>query len=83
MKLSQDNLEKAKQKLQRFTSQPCKCSCNEWILSDKVFEIREFHRVAITGSGIEVIPVITIQCKQCGHTHFFNAILLGLLEGND
>ena len=85
MKLTSEQQQKAQQKLAGFVNHPCSCSGGNWILSDTIFELREFNSgdLVIGGSSSSIFPVIAISCGNCGNTHFFNAILLGLVEKKD
>jgi len=50
------------------------CESTDWVLLDKVWELREFHGGSLhVGSG-PILPVVGLMCNVCGHTLFFNAI---------
>jgi len=85
MQLSETQQKKALEKLTYFFSKSCdSCSGHDWLLNDKVFEMREFNMgTLVLGGQASVFPVITVSCKQCGNTYLFNAILLGLIEKKD
>lgn len=85
MKLNQDQQQKILKKLESFFNTPCSCSGKNWLLSDSIFELREFNQGALIlgGESSSVFPVIAVTCGSCGNTHFFNAILLGLIEKKD
>lgn len=84
MKLTGDQQHTALEKLQHFFDHQCDCGHGDWILSDKIFELREFHSGnLVIGGNSSVLPVISVSCKACGNTQFFNALLLGLVEKND
>lgn len=85
MKLNDEQRKKAVEKLIVFLSTPCNaCQHREWILNDKIFELREFEGGnLVIGGKSSVFPVIPVTCKQCGNTLFFNAIQLGLIERSD
>ncbi|TSA56395.1 hypothetical protein D4R42_03670 [bacterium] len=82
MKLTKKQEEIAKERLTKFFSKTCEvCSGNEWILSDRFFELREFAGGNLTlGGKSTTLPVIAITCKSCGNVYFFSAILLKLIE---
>jgi hypothetical protein len=82
MKLTKEQQEKASEKLKPFFNRPCSCSGQNWILNDKIFELREFNEgnLVIGGKNSSIFPVISVSCSKCGNTHFFNAILLGLIQ---
>jgi len=70
--------------LQYFLNKSCDCGAHNWILNDKIFELREFQGGGLViGGESSVFPVITVTCKDCGYTYFFNAILLGVIEKSD
>ena len=84
MKLTNEQQQKVIQKLQHFLINHCSCNAHNWILNDKVFELREFQGGGLViGGESSVFPVITVTCKDCGNTYFFNAILLGAVEKSD
>jgi hypothetical protein len=84
MKLTTEQQQSVIQKLQHFLDNSCSCNAHNWILNDKVFELREFQGGGlIIGGESSVFPVITVTCKDCGNTYFFNAILLGVIEKGD
>ncbi len=81
MKLTEEQQKKSIDKLQEFFAHSCECSGHDWILNDRIFELRDFQGGGITiGGQSTIFPVIVVTCKQCGRTHFFNAIILGLIE---
>ncbi len=85
MQLSEEQQKKAIDRLTEFFSKSCEsCSGHDWLLNDKIFEMREFNDGNfVLGGKTTVFPVITISCKQCGNTYLFNAILLGLIDKKD
>jgi predicted nucleic-acid-binding Zn-ribbon protein len=84
MKLTAEQQKKALEKLQNFFSRSCHCSSHEWLLNDKILELREFSGGnLIIGGQTTIFPVIAVSCKQCGNTHFFNAVLLDLIDKKD
>lgn len=81
MRLTDDQKQSVLKKLGDFFKKKCECGSNEWILNDKIFELREFQGGnLIIGGQSSVFPVITVSCKQCGNTYFFNAVLLSVIE---
>lgn len=85
MKLNEQQRKIAEKKLFDFFRKTCEvCSGKEWLLNDTIFELREFEKGnLILGGKSSIFPVITVTCKSCGNTYFFNAILLGLIEKQD
>jgi len=83
MKIGEEQKKIALEKLSSFFRSSCPiCAGNEWILNDTVFELREFSGggLVIGGEASSIYPVIAVACKTCGHTHYFNAILLGVIQ---
>jgi len=81
MKLNQEQRDLVLKKIESFISKSCfSCDSKEWILNETLFELREFQGGnLILGEG-GVFPVFTITCSKCGHTNFFNAITLGVVN---
>jgi len=82
MKLDDRKKERLLENLTKKWPEPRVCSvCHkqQWTITDKVFEIREFHRGGLVVGG-PMVPVIAATCSNCGNTLFFNAILLGVVE---
>jgi len=65
-----------------FTDIKCPvCANSVLILTDRIFEIREFFGGKLElGGNSNVIPVISLVCEQCGYILFFNAVKLGLIK---
>ena len=34
----------------------------------------------VVGGRVSVFPVLAVSCKSCGYTHYFNAILIGVVK---
>ncbi len=87
MKLTIEQQKIVQQKLLDYLKDnPCSfCkSHHTWILNENVYELREFNGGNfILGGQSSIFPVIAITCQGCGNTHFFNAILLGLIKQNN
>jgi len=85
MKLTEEQKNKAIQFLSGLLKSPCNvCQGKDWILNDTVFELREFQGGGLViGGKSSIFPVITVICKTCGNTLFFNAIQLGLIKKDD
>lgn len=83
MKLTQEQISTVLAKLNEYKDnrRPCSiCGNNEWVLSDILFEIREFNGGNLTIGGEAVLmPLMTVSCKRCGHTRFINAIKMGVV----
>lgn len=55
------------------------CQSNDWNISPKPVEIREFSRGNLVVGG-PVYPLVSVTCRVCGYTLLFNAITAGLVE---
>ena len=54
--------------------------CGESVpVNDSIFELRGYNKGNIVGGG-PLIPLLVASCANCGHTIFFNAIALGLID---
>ncbi|HAM98482.1 MAG TPA: hypothetical protein DCQ26_07700 [Marinilabiliales bacterium] len=82
MKLSKEHQKKLLEKLKGWSHQKCEvCSSGEWSISDTFFEIREFRPEKGEKNGLTTIqPYVTMSCRECGNTKFFNAIHLGIVD---
>ncbi|KKS39629.1 MAG: hypothetical protein UV55_C0054G0004 [Candidatus Gottesmanbacteria bacterium GW2011_GWC1_43_10] len=69
-------------KLSHLSKASCQsCGGKEWIASENIFEMREFHGGnLVIGGQSAILPVIPVTCKKCGQTIFFNALTLGILN---
>ena len=82
MQLTPRQLAQLQVELGRLWPQPRRCAvCGEgqWSLSDRIFELREYHGGGLAVGGVPIIPVVSAVCMHCGNTLFFNAIILGVL----
>jgi hypothetical protein len=82
MILDDGQKEKISRNLIEKWSEPRTCSVckkQQWTITDKIFEIHEFHGGSLMVGG-SIVPVITVTCANCGNTLFFNAILLGVVQ---
>lgn len=60
------------------------CKSSPIIINDRIFELREFERGDIVfGKGTPILPVIVLNCSNCGHTYFLNAVILGLIASDE
>jgi len=87
MKLSESQREQVQSKLQELVGKAPKCSVcdlSQWVVSDTVFELREFQGGSLMlGGDAIILPVISMTCSNCGNTIFFNAITLGVLSSKE
>jgi len=51
------------------------CNQGKWNVSDKVFELREYHGGGLVVGGTPIIPVVPVTCDNCGNTVLVNAIV--------
>ncbi len=58
------------------------CGSNNWGISDKPVEIREFHAGGLVVGG-PVYPAVMVICNVCGYTLLFNALVPGILPRNE
>lgn len=82
MKLNEEQRTVAIERLSKFFSTSCLiCNGKEWLLNDTVFELREFMGGGfVIGENVSIFPVLAVSCKSCGHTHYFNALLIGVVK---
>lgn len=51
------------------------CKKDSWSISDRFYEMKEF---GLNENGTQqTSPFIIMSCKTCGHSRFFNALILG------
>ncbi len=56
------------------------CKTGNWSVSDKVYELREFHGGnMVIGSGA-IVPIVPVTCDNCGNTVLVNSILAGTTQ---
>jgi|GEM_PF-800813 len=55
------------------------CDSNDWEISDKPAELREFSRGGLSVGG-PVYPLVVLTCRVCAHTLLFNGIVLGVVS---
>lgn len=79
MKLTEEQQKDILNKLSFLkNSKCCICGSNNWIISDTVFEIREFFEGAIVLGHTSILPLISATCGKCSNTIFFNILTLGI-----
>jgi len=55
------------------------CNQQNWVLADHVITPMLYTGVGITqGAGY---PQIMVICQHCGYTLYFNAVIVGVLQG--
>ena len=84
MKLSDEQINAIMSKLNSISPNGITCPVcgnKQWAINNFVIESREFqHGGLIIGGNSVIVPYITITCRHCAHTLFFNAIQLGVVE---
>jgi len=58
------------------------CVNNSWTVSEEIVEIRGFHK-GTPALGQLLYPLIVATCNTCGHTLLFNAVIAGLVKGQE
>ena len=65
----------------KWGNKPCPiCDSNSWYVSDKVYELREFHNGNLIVAGVPIFPVIPVTCNNCGNTVMVSALKAGAIE---
>lgn len=65
------------------TSKNCHiCDHNEWIVADDLISPALLAEGGVSLGGT-VYPQFMVICKNCGHTHYFNATVTRLGVGSD
>lgn len=59
------------------------CGNASWIVSDNVFEIREFNNGNLIVGGGPILPLVTVSCDNCGNTILINPLVLGVMDKNN
>ena len=83
MKLTESQRDLVIKKLDELWQNPKVCTVchhSNWIISDTLFEIRNFNKGNLVLGGGSLLPVAVAICSNCGHILFFSAIQLGLVE---
>ena len=61
---------------------PCiMCGGTHLEIHDEFVDLRPFSGLN-TITAVVAIPHVAVVCKICGHSEFFNAIVMGLLHSN-
>ena len=81
-KLSQEDQQKALAWLDRHWRHPRKCpvcESEQWSMGDRVVAPPNLHGGSFHLAGF-VYPFVTVGCKTCGYTRFFNAMKMGVIS---
>lgn len=54
------------------------CAKREWILGDHLVAAPIFHEGNMVLGG-QSYPTVMLICKNCGHTLYLNAVMIGLV----
>ena len=54
------------------------CSAQNWVISETVFEMREFNPKEFV-VGAPVSPLVVLVCNNCGYSMAFNALKIGVV----
>lgn len=66
---------------EKWGNRPCPmCGSNSWNVSDKIYELREFHGGNLVLGNGPIFPVVPVSCNNCGNSVFINAILSGAID---
>lgn len=66
---------------EKWGARPCHmCGDGPWIVSDKIFELREFNEGDLIVAGGPITPLITITCGNCGNIMMINPMVIGLIK---
>ena len=80
MKLTNKQKQLVIKKLDGIHSCPA-CGNHQLAISDTLFEVREINGGnLVIGGNSSIYPLLALSCSACGHTLFFNAILLGIIS---
>lgn len=55
------------------------CGTNDWNLEPFIAPISLSNDISLKLGG-QVLPLAPITCVNCGNTHFFNLVTLGLVD---
>jgi len=56
------------------------CKHQYWIANDMILQLMQWQQKNVLAIGAPVQPVISLICKNCGYTIFFNAMISGVIE---
>lgn len=59
------------------------CDANQWILPDRIMEIRAHAGGAFLLGGMSIEPILEIICRNCGNTISVNAFMAGVVKKSD
>lgn len=59
------------------------CGLANWIITENVYELREYNDGGLISGGTPIIPIIPIVCMNCGNTILVNAVVAGIPYSNN
>jgi RNase P subunit RPR2 len=81
MRLSDVQKQKLQSQLSAIRFACASCKNNSFLISDRLFEIREFNAGnLVIGGDSTLLPLVILTCEKCGHTIMLNAIKLGIVD---
>ena len=85
MKLTEKQVKKVQEEHNKWKDKKCPfCHGKKWLISDSIFELREFGGGdLIISKESSIMPVIALICESCSHTLFLNAIKMGIIKGKE
>lgn len=63
----------------KWRGKTCPFCGGNWVISEKIFELREFQNGDVVLGGI-IQPVVSITCESCGNTVLVNPLVLNVME---
>lgn len=86
MKLTQEQFDKIVHHIQKVAPEGLRCpvcGATEWSINDTIFQSMEFTGTRMQiGQGLAMMPFVVLNCNNCKHCVEFNAIHLGIIEGD-
>lgn len=85
MKLTEEQLQIVIEKLKGFAPDGIICPVcgnKKWNLLNLVYELKEYEKEENLIGKKTVIPLISLLCKNCSNSLFFNAIRLGIIKND-
>jgi hypothetical protein len=65
---------------EKWQNRPCQmCNSGPLSVSNKTFEIREYHGGDMVVGG-PIVPIVPVVCLNCGNTILVNAIVAGIVK---
>ena len=81
MKLSDEQIENAKKKLDQFSMLTCPlCGQQQLELEPKLYELKEPDEGKSEMEATYYYPMFPMLCDKCGYTAFVNALILGVVD---